>query len=342
MKNKKSIIIIILASLFLTTGCGQSNYIKDEYKVTGQKNMQNNILCAPEKGTELEEFYLKHDKELKVSMKKLPTCNKFKITSNKSSGLWEFLFVKPLAWLILKIGYLIGNMGVSLILVGLLIRIVLLPFAYKTQKNSKNMGKVQAEMQKIENKYKGRDDQQSQLMKSQEMMSVYKKNGVSPTSGCLIAFIQLPVFFAFLQAINRVPAIFEDTMLGFNLGMTPYMGLQNGNYWYLLFVALIAVSTYFSFNYSMKQTASMTPGNNNSQMSMMSNIMTIMIIITSFSMSTALGMYWIVTYAFIAIQTYLFKVIMNKDNKKDKKTKKDKNIKEKLDVKRGLKYGKNN
>ena len=41
-------------------------------------------------------------KKLKISIKKLPECKNFKVTSNKSSGIWEFLFVKPLAYLILK------------------------------------------------------------------------------------------------------------------------------------------------------------------------------------------------------------------------------------------------
>ncbi len=343
MKNKVMGIILALVVL-LTTGCGASNYIKDndkrivQYSETGQ-NLPNNILCKPKQGTDLYKLYEEYNDQLKIPLKKLPTCQKFNITSNKSSGIWEFLFVKPLAFLILKLGLLVRNMGISLIIVGLLIRIFLLPFAYKTHKQTKNMQKVSGELQKLEYKYRGRDDRESMMLKSQEMMEVYKKNGVKPTSGCLLTFLQLPIFFAFLQAINRVPAIFEGKLLGFNLGMTPYVGLSKGNYLYILLIILIALSTYFSFKYSMNSAGAMAQGNSNKdQMKMMTNIMVVMIVITSFSLSTALSFYWITTYAFIAIQTYLFKRLANKN--KDKKIDKNK-IKDKLKVKEGLKYGSN-
>ncbi len=348
MKNKILAVVLIIM-IFLTSGCGASNYIKDkdkkivQYEETGQ-SLPNNILCKPEESSELYKVYEQYDDQLKISLSKLPTCSKFKLNSNKSSGLWEMIFVKPLAYLILKLGNVIGNMGISLILIGLLIRIILLPFAYKTQKQSKNMQKVQQEMQKIEYKYRGREDRDSLMMKSQEMMGVYKKYDVKPMSGCLISFLQLPLFFAFLQAINRVPAIFEDKLLGFNLGMTPYVGLSHGNYLYLLLIVMIALSTYFSFKYSMNSTAQLTDNKEMAnQMNSMTTIMVIMITLTSFSLSTALAFYWIVTYAFIAVQTFIFKRLSNdKRVDKDKKNKNNKNkIKDKLEVKRGLKYGNN-
>ena len=345
MKNKILSLLLVMIIL-LTSGCGSNNYIKDndkkivQYKETGQ-NLPNNILCKPEENTELYKLYEQYDKELKISLEDLPKCSEFKLNSNSSSGIWEFIFVKPLAYLILKLGNLIGNMGISLILVGLAIRLILLPFAFKTHKQSKNMQKVNQEIQKLEMKYRGRDDRDSMMMKSQEMMAIYKKYNVKPMSGCLVAFLQLPIFFAFLEAINRVPAIFEDKLLGFNLGMTPYVGLSNGNYLYILLIILIAVSTYFSFKYSMRSTGAV---NNNKemqkQMSTMTNIMVVMIVMTSFSLTTALAFYWITTYAFIAIQTYIFKRLS--EDKKDKNSKPKKSIKDKLEMKRGLKYGNNN
>lgn len=346
MKNKILGLILVMM-LLLTSGCGSNKYIKDEYnkivqyEATGQ-NIPSNILCKPDENSELYKLYEQYDDELQISLSKLPTCSEFKITSNKSSGIWEFIFVKPLAYLILKLGNLIGNMGISLILIGLLIRIILLPFSYKTHKQSKDMQKVNQEMQKLELKYRGRDDRDSMMMKSQEMMDIYKKYNVKPMSGCLVAFLQLPIFFAFLEAINRVPAIFEDTLLGFNLGMTPYVGLSNGNYLYLILIILIAASTYFSFKYSMKSanTMSQTP-DMQKQMNMMTNIMVIMIVITSFSLTTALSFYWIVTYAFIAIQTFIFKKLSS-NNKNKNNNKSNKKIKDKLEVKRGMKYGNNN
>ena len=347
MKNK-ILATVLVVIILLTSGCGTDNYINDknnkmvQYEQTGQ-NLQNNILCKPSEKSNLYKVYEKYNEELKIELKKLPLCEDFKINSNKSNGIWEFLFVKPLAFLILKLGKLVGNMGISLIIVGILIRLLLLPFAFKTHKQSKDMQKVNKEIQKLELKYRGREDRDSMMMKSQEMMEIYKKHNVKPMSGCLVAFLQLPIFFAFLQAINRVPAIFEDSLLGFNLGMTPYVGLSNGNYLYIILIILIAVSTYFSFKYSMKSAGAVNQSPEmKGQMNMMTNIMVVMIVVTSFSLSTALAFYWIITYAFIAIQTYIFKRLSGETKKTFKDDKKNNNkIKDKLEVKRGLKYGNN-
>ncbi len=347
MKNK-ILAGLLIGVVLLTSGCGAKDYIRNDkneivkYEATGQ-NLPNNILCKPESDSELYKLYEQYGDELKVKFDKLPSCDNFKINSNKSSGIWEFLFVKPLAYLILLLGKLVGNMGISLIIVGLAIRLILLPFSYKTHKQSKNMQKVQNEMQKIEFKYRGREDRDSMMMKSQEMMNVYKKYDIKPMSGCLVSFLQLPIFFAFLQAINRVPAIFEDKLLGFNLGMTPYVGLSNGKYQYIILIILIAASTYFSFKYSMRSTGAMNNSKEmQSQMNMTTNIMVVMIVMTSFSLSTALSFYWIITYAFIAIQTFIFKKLSeDKKPKRDNKNKKE-NIKNKLEIKRGMKYGNNN
>lgn len=345
MKNK-ILTIILVTVVLLTSGCGNNKYIKDEnnqpvtYEKTGQY-IQKDILCQPE-DKELYKLYQDNNDSLNIKIEDLPTCEEYQVSSNKSSGLWEFIFVKPLAWLLLKTGYFVGNMGVAVIIIGLLIRFVLLPFSFKTQNQSKNMQRAQSDIQKLERKYHNRTDQEAQMMKAQEMMSIYKKYNIKPMSGCLLSFIQLPLFFAFWQAINRVPAIFEGRLFGFNLGMTPAHGLTEGNYLYILLLILIGLSTYFSFKYSMKNTA-VSNKEMAGQMSMMVNIMTVMIIFTSLSLSTALSFYWITTYAFIAVQTFIFKRINNKDNKNNIKEKRNKsNIKEKLKIKEGMKYGKNN
>ncbi len=346
MKNKKKIIVLIVVLLMLT-GCGTSRYITDSkhkaivYEKTGLM-LQRNIICLPEKNGELYKVYKKHQKQLQVPFNELPDCNKFKINSNESNGLWELLFVKPLAYGILKLGKLVGNLGISLILIGLLIRIILLPFSIKSLKQSQNMRKAQPELEKIERKYHNRTDRESLAAKSQETMMLYKKYKVSPLSGCLLAFIQLPVFFAFLQAIYRTPAIYEQTLFGLGLGTTPLVGLKMGNYWYLLLLVLIAVSTYFSFKQSMKQTANMA-SNQASQMNLMLYIMLFMIVYASLNLPTAIAFYWIVTYAFISIQNIIVNYSNNDSlknkNKKDKSKKE--NIKDKVKKKEGMKYGNN-
>ena len=205
-----------------------------------------------------------------------------------------------------------------------------------------NMKKAQPEIEKIERKYRNRTDNESLMAKSQETMMVYKKYKVNPMIGCLMAFIQLPLFFAFLQAIYRTPAIYEETLLTFNLGMTPLVGIKNGNYLYLLLLVLIAISTYFSFKQTMSQTGSAAP-EAAKQMKTMLYVMLVVITYASLTLPTALAFYWIVTYAFIAVQNIIINKVNNKDltNKKKDNNKKDK-IKDKLVKKEGMKYGKDN
>ena len=310
--KKKFCSIILLVIILLSTGCGSSNYIQEKknnrktivvYEETGQ-NLQKNILCQPENDS-LYDLYQKYDKQLDVPLKDLPKCNEFKINSGKYQGLWDAFFVKPLAFLILKLGKLIHNYGVSVMLIGLLIRIVLLPFSKKTLKQSENMKKAGPELQRLEKKYKDKTDNESMMAKSQEMMMIYKKYNISPFGSCLLAFIQLPLFFAFLQAINRVPAIFEDTFIHLKLGMTPWKGISNHQYAYILLIVLIILTTYFSFRDTMNQNT----GNNEAekQMQMTMKFMIIIISIASFSLPTAIALYWIVTNGFIIIQNKILK-----------------------------------
>lgn len=83
------------------------------------------------KDGELYNLYKEYKDQLNVDFEDLPACTDFKVNSNESSGLWEFLFVKPLAFLILALGKLVGNFGISLILIGLAIRLILLPLQLK-------------------------------------------------------------------------------------------------------------------------------------------------------------------------------------------------------------------
>lgn len=316
--KKYKICLLVLMTLSLT-GCGNSNYIMEnkkpvENKATGQV-LQKDILCKPE-DKELDKLYDKYKDQTKIKYGDLPKCSDFNLSSNKSDGIWEGIFVKPLAFVILKLGYLIKNFGLAVIIVGLLIRVILLPISRKTMKQSNNMKKVQPELQRIEKKYANRTDNEAMIAKSQEMMMIYKKYNISPFGSCLLAFIQLPLFFAFLQAINRVPAIFEDKFLGLTLGKTPIVGLLEYHEWaYILIIGLIIFTTYLSF----KNAMSSQTGNPEmeKQMQFMFKFMIIMISVASLYLSTALALYWIATNGFVVVQNIVFKKIDENEEKKD-------------------------
>ena len=303
---KKKIVILIVSILFLT-GCAQYLRDEDNRMVTNARTGQNiaeNILCQPET-QELLDIYEEHSENLSTKIEDLPKCKDFRINSLGYEGLWETIFVRPLAFLILQIGFLLGNFGVSVMLVGLLIRIIMLPISIKTARQSENMKKVQPEIAKIDKKYKDKKDSASMMAKSQETMLLYKQHKISPLTGCIMAFIQLPIFFAFLGAINRVPAIFEDSFLTMNLGMTPWVGISDGQYLFVVLIGLIIVTTYFAF----KNTMNQSQGNPAmaKQMQFMSKFMIIIISIASLRLPTAIALYWIVTNGFAIVQNLIVK-----------------------------------
>ena len=99
---------------------------------------------------------------------------------------------------IIKLGLLVKNYGISVMLIGLLLRLILMPLSAKTIKQSENMKKAQPEIERLERKYKDKTDSESMMQKSQETMLIYKKYNINPMGGCLVSFIQLPLFIAFL------------------------------------------------------------------------------------------------------------------------------------------------
>ena len=340
-KQNKILALILIGIIFLASGCGSDDYLKDENgnilvnEVTGQ-SVQKNILCQPEKDSELYKIYESHADQMETPVNELPTCEEFNLTSNKYDGLWQAILVRPLAFIILQVGFLFNNFGISVMVVGLLIRLVLMPLSIKSMRQSTNLQKAQPEIARIEKKYAGRTDSDSMMAKSQETMMVYQKYKINPVSGCLVALIQIPLFFAFLAAINEVPAIFEGELFGMHLGMTPWKGLAEGQYVYIVLIFLIVATTYLSFRNTMKNNQ------NNEMMKQMNFMVMFMIIsisIASFSLPTAIAFYWIIINGFSVVQNYVIKKILAKEQKDPKvidvkhKEKKDNTKKKKKEVK---------
>lgn len=302
MKNKTIKILLIFICIFGLTGC--TKYVKNGKEVvknesTGQ-NLTQNILCQPTDEKTIELY-----KENKIDISKLPVCEKMNIVSKDYDGLWTTIFVQPLAWLIIQIGKLIKNYGLAIIISTLLIRGIMYPFTKKSAMQSENLKLAQPELTKLEKKYANRTDQEAMMQKSQEMLLIYKKYNISPLSGCLFAFLQIPLFFAFLEAINRIPVLFEGSLLGFQLGTSPAVALfTNGDFKYILLIALIILTTFYSFK--LNSGASMSK-EQEEQMKMMKNIMMITMVIASFTISTGIAIYWITSSAFTIFQNLLVK-----------------------------------
>lgn len=301
LKQKNKIkLIIVLVLLLITTGCTTTLTDKNKKpvrnEVTGQ-NLTKNIICQP---TTKETIKLYKENGVKVD--KLPKCENFKITSGKYEGLWTSLFVKPLAFVLIFFGKNVGNYAVSLIILTLIIRLLAYPVTKKTALQSELIKKAQPELDRLKNKYKNKTDQESMMKQQQEMMMIYKKHNINPLSGCLFSFLQLPLFIAFFEAVQRTPAIFEDKFLTLQLGTTPSVGIFT-SYWlaYAIIILLIGGSTYYSLR--MNSTANMT----DPTMKMMPTMMTVMLVLTGIFMPSGLGIYWVTSNIFTIVQNIIVK-----------------------------------
>ena len=112
-----------------------------------------------------------------------------------SWGWFEFL-EKPLLWLLRTLNSLIGNFGVAIIALTFLVRGAVFPIAQKGFASMAAMKAVQPKMKAIQERYK--DDKQRQ---QQEIMKLYKEEGVNPLAGCLPLLIQIPIFFALYKVL---------------------------------------------------------------------------------------------------------------------------------------------
>ena len=114
---------------------------------------------------------------------------------------WFDKLAKPALFLLNFFYGYVGNYGIAIILVTILIKLLFWPIAQKGLKSMKNMQKIQPKMAKLKEKYK---DDKTRL--NEEMMILYKTYKVNPVGGCLPMLMQIPVFFALykvlLQAIE--------------------------------------------------------------------------------------------------------------------------------------------
>lgn len=104
---------------------------------------------------------------------------------------WLWWIAQPLFWLLIKIQALVGNWGVAIILLTVLIKAAFFKLSATSYRSMANMRRVQPKMQAIREEYA--EDKQKQ---SQAMMDLYRKEKINPMGGCLPILVQMPVFIA--------------------------------------------------------------------------------------------------------------------------------------------------
>lgn len=121
-------------------------------------------------------------------------------------------------WIYLFLANVFGieNIGITIIVLTILIYMCMLPLTIKQQKFSKLQQKMQPEIKAIQERYKGKKDQESQLAMNEETQALYAKYGISPTGTCLPFLLQVPVFLALYRVIYNVPAYVSGVKAAFD------------------------------------------------------------------------------------------------------------------------------
>ena len=149
-------------------------------------------------------------------------------------------------WVLDKIG--IPNIGLAIIIFTIVIYLALLPLTIKQQKFSKMSAIMNPELTAIQNKYKGKSDQDSMMKMQEETKAVYAKYGVSPSGSCLQLLIQMPILFALYRVIYAIPAYVPQVKAAYE-GLVSKLIYLSGS---PEFMQTLSSAKYFSKQFSNK------------------------------------------------------------------------------------------
>ncbi|WP_035293151.1 membrane protein insertase YidC [Clostridium sp. KNHs214] len=192
--------------------------------------------------------------------------------------------------------------GLAIILFTAIIRIILLPINFKQIRSTVKMSEIQPEMKKLQEKYKNNPQKMQE-----EVMKLYKENGVSPLSGCLPLIIQMPILFAMYYLFLNLPNISGVSFLWMkDLGGVASLKDPLS----LILPILSGVTTYLSS----AMMGMKGDGMQAKQTSIMNIFMSVFITYMSLKFKGALVLYWVTNNLFQIGQT----VVMKRNEKKSK------------------------
>ncbi len=208
------------------------------------------------------------------------------------------------------------NYGIVILILTLIIKICLMPIAFKSYMSSAKMRVLKPEIDEINARYPKPDDA---MKKQQAIMDLYKKAGASPMSGCLPMLLQFPILIAIFRffpssiELRQQSFLWADDLsvydsildLPFNI---PFYG-DHVSLFTLLMTAATLLYTYIN-NKQMQQAQGdqAMPG-----MKLMMYLMPIMFLGIFNSYSAGLSYYYLLVNLFTFLQMYLFKIFINED-----------------------------
>lgn len=109
---------------------------------------------------------------------------------------WFTVLAKPLLYTLKFFYGYVGNYGIAIIIVTIILKVLFFPLTHKSYKSMKDMQKIQPKMAGLKEKYK--DDRDAM---NKAVMELYREHKVNPLGGCLPMVVQIPVFFALYKAL---------------------------------------------------------------------------------------------------------------------------------------------
>ena len=235
------------------------------------------------------------------------------------------IFVWPLSqllnWVTPKIG-----VGGAIALVTVCVNLILMAFTLKSTIASQQMQLIQPQLEKIQRKYEGRDDDASKMRMANEMNALYKKYDVNPFSMILVTFLQFPIIIAMYQSVQRSAAIKNGTFLGLSLEQTPLAGMRNGQYLYIVIWMVMGLFQFVSMMLPQKMAEKKAKEEaekhhrrpeksaQSSQNKMMQIYMMGMIMVFGLMWPTAMTVYWAINSLVTIAKTYLVQKMIEKKN----------------------------
>ncbi len=163
---------------------------------------------------------------------------------------WFYFFTKPIFWLLHHLHGLIGNMGLAIMALTFVLKLIVLPLAYKSYVSMARMKELQPEMEALKERA-GEDKQKLQ----REMMQLYKDKKVNPAAGCLPILIQIPIFYALFKVISNTLELRHAPFFGwlsdlsgpdssslYNLfGLMPWDAPAAGTLTHMIFIGILPI-----------------------------------------------------------------------------------------------------
>ena len=250
----------------------------------------------------------------------------------QTENWFSALFVWPLSWVLNKLAPVI-TVGGAIAIVTVVVNGLLAVFTLKSQMGMQRMQMLQPELNKIQRKYEGRDDQASKMRMAQEQQQLMRKYNVNPGSMMLVQFVQLPIIMAMFMAIQRAEAVVNGTFLGMNLQVKPseafgllFKGDLSGLPYIILFllmavtqVVLVLLPIYFQKKKAAAEAAKhhRKPEPTNNQNVMMQMYMIVMVLAFGLMWQSGMSLFWFIRNIVDIIKTIIVQNIMENNSQKE-------------------------